>query len=158
MVKIPGGSARVGSNSGDSDEKPVHRVTLPSFELSKYEVTRGQFAIFVEETGYQTDAEKNSGDKKGCFSYRGGTNFGWVRGMSWRYAGFDQGNDHPVICVSHNDAQVYIDWLSNKTGKRFRLLRSHSGSMQYVVAAMTDTVLVTMRRSSASTPMERMPP
>ncbi|MES9901669.1 MAG: formylglycine-generating enzyme family protein, partial [Sedimenticola sp.] len=121
MVKIPAGSSRVGSNSGDNDEKPVHRVTLPSFELSKNEVTRGQFAIFIEETGYQTDAEKNSGDKKGCFAYRGGTNYGWVRGMSWRYAGFDQGNDHPVICVSHNDALAYIDWLSTKTGKSYRL-------------------------------------
>ncbi|MEJ1336889.1 MAG: formylglycine-generating enzyme family protein, partial [Candidatus Sedimenticola sp. (ex Thyasira tokunagai)] len=115
MVKIPGGSARMGSNSGDRDEKPVHRVTLPPFELSKHEVTRGQFAIFVEETGYRTDAEKNSGDKKGCFAYRGGTSFGWVRGMNWRYAGFDQRNNHPVVCVSHNDALAYIDWLSNKT-------------------------------------------
>ncbi|MEJ1437809.1 MAG: formylglycine-generating enzyme family protein [Candidatus Sedimenticola sp. (ex Thyasira tokunagai)] len=121
MVKIPDGSARVGSNSGDRDEKPVHRVTLPSFELSKHEITRGQFAIFVEETGYRTDAEKNSGDKKGCFAYRGGTSFGWVRGMNWRYAGFDQRNNHPVVCVSHNDALAYIDWLSNKTGKSYRL-------------------------------------
>ncbi|MES9904545.1 MAG: formylglycine-generating enzyme family protein [Sedimenticola sp.] len=43
MVKIPGGSFRMGSNSGHNDEKPVHRVTLQPFELGKYEVTQAQW-------------------------------------------------------------------------------------------------------------------
>ncbi|MEJ1355932.1 MAG: formylglycine-generating enzyme family protein [Candidatus Sedimenticola sp. (ex Thyasira tokunagai)] len=121
MVLIPAGSSRVGSNSGANNEKPVHRVTLPAFEISKHEITRGQFAAFVAETGHITDAEKNSGGREGCYAYRGRSNFGWTRGMDWRFPGYDQDDNHPVVCVSHNDAIAYTEWLSNKTGKHYRL-------------------------------------
>ena len=43
MIDIPGGSFRMGSNDGDSDEKPIHMVTISSFMMSKYEVTQGQY-------------------------------------------------------------------------------------------------------------------
>ncbi|MBK7000374.1 MAG: SUMF1/EgtB/PvdO family nonheme iron enzyme [Rhodoferax sp.] len=43
MVVIPGGSFQMGSNDGDSDEKPVHTVNVRSFAMGKYEVTQGQW-------------------------------------------------------------------------------------------------------------------
>ncbi|QEP42369.1 formylglycine-generating enzyme family protein [Ectothiorhodospiraceae bacterium BW-2] len=43
MVLVKGGCYQMGSNSGDSDEKPVHRVCLDSFKIGKYEVTQGQW-------------------------------------------------------------------------------------------------------------------
>ncbi len=43
LVVIPGGSFEMGSNDGDADEKPIHRVNIKSFELGKYEVTQGQW-------------------------------------------------------------------------------------------------------------------
>ncbi|MES9903309.1 MAG: SUMF1/EgtB/PvdO family nonheme iron enzyme, partial [Sedimenticola sp.] len=121
MVEVPSGSSRIGSNSGAGNEKPVHRVTLPSFKMSRHEITKGQFAVFVQETGYRTDAEKGSGGIRGCYAHQGGGRLGWVAGMSWRYTGFDQGDSDPVVCVSLNDAQAFTDWLSKKTGKRYRL-------------------------------------
>ena len=43
MVKIPGGTFQMGSNDGDDDERPVHRVSIPAFEMGKYEVTQQQW-------------------------------------------------------------------------------------------------------------------
>lgn len=44
------------------------------------------------------------------------------RSRSWQSPGFDQGTDHPVVCVDWGDATAYADWLSKSTGKRYRLL------------------------------------
>ena len=43
MVSVQGGTFQMGSNDGDSDEKPIHSVTLSSFEIGKYEVTQAQW-------------------------------------------------------------------------------------------------------------------
>jgi len=43
MVAIPAGCFNMGSNDGDSDEKPVHRVCLSAFSMDKYEVTQGEY-------------------------------------------------------------------------------------------------------------------
>jgi formylglycine-generating enzyme required for sulfatase activity len=39
----------------------------------------------------------------------------------WRDPGFSQGGNHPVVCVNWNDAKAYVRWLSQKTGKTYRL-------------------------------------
>ena len=96
MVSIPGGSFRMGDMSGEgrSSEKPVHSVSVPAFRLGKYEVTFAQWDACVADGG--------------CGGYRPDDN-GWGRG------------DRPVIEVSWNDAQLFIDWLNDKTGGNFRL-------------------------------------
>ena len=43
MVTVTGGSFDIGSNDGVSDEKPIHRVTLSSFKIGKYEITQAQW-------------------------------------------------------------------------------------------------------------------
>ena len=93
---IPAGKFRMGSRKreADDDEKPVHRVTVPAFKLSKYEVTFAQWDACVEDggcNGYAPDDE------------------GWGRG------------NRPVINVSWDDAQSFIDWLNNKTSGNYRL-------------------------------------
>ena len=122
MVDIPGGSFRMGDLSGDGgdDEKPVHSVTVPAFRMGKYEVTVGQFRRFIEATGYRTDAERNADGDEGCFS-ASGDSFDWVSGHSWRNPGFSVGDDHPVVCVSWNDAEAFVEWLVAQTGHAFRL-------------------------------------
>ena len=122
MVSIPGGTFRMGdlSGDGDDDEKPVHSVTVPAFKLGKYEVTVGQFRRFVEATGYRTDAERNADGNEGCYSDTG-NGWGWTSGSSWRNPGFSVGDDQPVVCVSWNDAQAFIEWLTAQTGEAFRL-------------------------------------
>jgi formylglycine-generating enzyme required for sulfatase activity len=47
FVDIPAGSFRMGSNTGDSDEKPVHRVNIPAFSMMKTEVTQGQWQAIM---------------------------------------------------------------------------------------------------------------
>ena len=123
MVSIPGGTFRMGdlSGEGDDDEKPVHSVTVPAFSMGTHEVTVGQFRRFVEVTEYRTDAERNADGKEGCLIYTG-DGWEWTWGRSWRNPGYSVGHDQPVVCVSWNDAQAFIAWVTEQTGEAFRLL------------------------------------
>lgn len=123
MVRIPGGTFEMGSTEGEADEKPTHTVTVSGFMMGKYEVTVGQFAQFVSETNYKTDAEK-----QGSSRYWNPDTQIWkdTTGINWRYGANLQklsANDytHPVVHVSHNDAIAFCDWLSRKEGKTYRL-------------------------------------
>ncbi len=117
MVFIPAGEFMMGSPAGEKDrwdeEGPVHRVRITKpFYLGKYEVMRGQFAVFVNDTNYRTDAEK-----EGWAYYAwDGKSLGKVDGASWRKVGFAQADDHPVVCVSYNDAAAFCGWLSRQAG------------------------------------------
>jgi formylglycine-generating enzyme required for sulfatase activity len=90
------------------------------FYLGKYEVTKGQFRKFVEDTNYRTDAEK---DGKGSLGYTGDKDkpFKERPAFTWRDWGVDQGDNSPVVNVSHNDAVAFCEWLSRKEGKKYRL-------------------------------------
>ena len=50
LVKIPAGNFQMGSNDGSGDEKPVHTVTVSSFEMGIYEITNAQYAVYLNET------------------------------------------------------------------------------------------------------------
>ena len=52
MVLVPAGEFTMGSNEGNDDEKPVHQVSLDAYYLDKYEVTVGQYAKFLDATGF----------------------------------------------------------------------------------------------------------
>ena len=119
FVLVPGGSYEQGCGAWTSkckdDEKPVREVKLSSFWIGKTEVTVGQFSQFVSETNYQTHAEKSGG----CWVYDGH----WMKkaGTDFRSPGFDQSDKHPAGCVTWDDAQAFANWLSEKTGQRYRL-------------------------------------
>jgi formylglycine-generating enzyme required for sulfatase activity len=94
MVEIPAGEFTMGNDGGDDDEKPAHAVTLEAFEIDMFEVTNADFAKFVEETGYQTEAEK-AGE------------------AGWR--AYTEGKDnHPVVKVTWNDADAYCQWAGKR--------------------------------------------
>lgn len=99
-------------------EKPPHPVTLQPYQLSKTEVTVGQFRAFVDATGYRTTAET----KGSCWSSSGAS---WVevQGGYWRNPDITQDHRHPVTCISWVDAQAYLKWLYQivKQEKPFRL-------------------------------------
>ena len=102
--KVHDGLARRGKRR-DDDEGLQHRVTiLKPFAVGKYEVTLGQYAEFIRETKH----------KAGSCDV--------PIGKSWNDPGFEQSNDHPVVCVSWDDASNYAYWLSMKTGHEYRLL------------------------------------
>ena len=125
MVSITGGCFQMGSPESeegrDSDERQ-HRMCVKDFALGQNEVTVGEFQRFMAATNYRTDAEKNADGKEGCFvwSATGGT-WDWRAGLSWRKSGYSQQDTSPVVCVSWNDAQAYVKWLSRETGQSYRL-------------------------------------
>jgi formylglycine-generating enzyme required for sulfatase activity len=119
FVRIPAGQFLMGSEAGDSDEKPTHRVRISdSFYMGKTEVTVRQFRAFVQAAGYRTEAEK--GNWAATYSPAG---FPIVpgRGLSWRQPRFPASDDDPAACISWNDAVAFCKWLSQETGKHCRL-------------------------------------
>ncbi|MEI8375511.1 MAG: formylglycine-generating enzyme family protein [Planctomycetota bacterium] len=103
------------------NEHPQHRVRITKpFYLGTYHVTRGQFRQFVADTGYKTDSEK--GEDPGAFGWDPDKKeFDFNEKYSWRNAGFEQTDEHPVVNVSWNDAKAFCEWLSKKEGKTYRL-------------------------------------
>jgi formylglycine-generating enzyme required for sulfatase activity len=95
MVVVPAGEFMMGSESGDPDEKPVHRVTISRpFAVGRFEVTFAEWDACVADRGCQRRPEDR----------------GWGR------------DRRPVIDVSWDDAKAYVSWLSRRTGKTYRLL------------------------------------
>ena len=134
MVVVPAGSYRMGSppdeEGRDDSEGPMHRVTISKpIAVGRYEVTRGEYSRFLEETGY---AEGGA-----CLTIEEGE-IKEDSGRGWRNPGYAQSDGHPVVCVSWEDAQAYARWLSRKTGKRYRLLSE--SEWEYAARAGTSTV------------------
>src|SRR5436190_1137898 len=63
MVWVPGGTFTMGSEKGQEDEKPVHKITVDGFWMDKTCVTNEQFEAFVKASGYVTVAEKTPDPK-----------------------------------------------------------------------------------------------
>ncbi len=112
MVVVPAGSFTMGSNTGDADEKPVHNVNIKGFAIGETEVTKGQFAAFVAASGH------DAGNRCRVFT---GSEWEDAPGYSWRNPGFSQTDSDPVACINWNDAQAYVRWVAQKTGKDYRL-------------------------------------
>lgn len=120
MVVLPAGSFLMGEskesfiNAGIPTnllDFPQHNVSVRTFAIAKYDVTKGEFAKFVQETGYNPSGCKIYEYQSGIFHITG-----WVDSSraSWHYPGFDQTDQHPVVCVSWDDAQHYVSWLNGK--------------------------------------------
>ena len=116
LVEIPAGSFWMGSNGWgyDYDETPVHRVTLTEpFRMSATEITNAQYEQFRPE-------------------HRA------LRGSEF---GLSAGDDEAVVCVSWEDATAYCRWLSEKTGRHFRL--PTEAEWEYACRAGTYTLFYT---------------
>ena len=110
------------------NEGPQHQVSIPSaLAVGKFEVTRGQFARFAADTGVSPS---------GCYAWTG-SEWKLEATRDWKNPGFAQNDNHPVACVNWQDAKAYVEWLSAKTGRSYRLLTE--AEWEYAARAGTTT-------------------
>lgn len=118
MVEIPAGEFLMGANDGPSLERPRHRVRVDRFFLGKTEVTVGQWRMFVRDKGYVSQAERSG---RGQVRIAGERRGSYQKDATWKNPYLPQTDSHPVVLVSWNDARIFCNWLSRKTGLRYRL-------------------------------------
>lgn len=113
-VPIHAGTFRMGdlNEGGYSNEKPIHQVRLKGFRLMKSEVTFEQYDLYARASSKETPDDN-----------------GWGRG------------NRSVVNVSWQDASGYAQWLSRKTGLKFRL--PSEAEWEYAARADTTQGIVT---------------
>jgi formylglycine-generating enzyme required for sulfatase activity len=136
MVVVPPGGFVMGSPANeegrDPDEGPQRTVNIGrAFAVGKFEVTRGQYATFANETNRRAQGN--------CWYFNTAQNkyVNDEQGKDWVTPGFTQGDDHPVVCVTWEDAKAYTQWLSRKTGRDYRLLTE--AEWEYAARAYSST-------------------
>jgi formylglycine-generating enzyme required for sulfatase activity len=116
LVALPAGQAWLGSlpdeKGRESDEGPVQKVQVKAFAIGKYEVTKAQWRVFVQQSGHPASSE--------CLTWAG-DGYDKPPQLSWQETGFVQTDNHPVVCVSWQDAKAYTQWLSKESAKPYRL-------------------------------------
>jgi formylglycine-generating enzyme required for sulfatase activity len=116
MVLIPGGEFVMGNEGAYVDELPKHEVNMSSFYLDAHEITNAQFAEFVRATEYVTRAERDGH----CWAYFSGeTDWQYAVGTDWRHpqgptSTIEDKMNHPVVCVSWEDASAYAAWAGKR--------------------------------------------
>ncbi len=136
MVLVPGGSFRMGSDRHYAEEAPAHTTQVGAIWIDRHQVTNEQFRAFVDDTGYQTVAERPLDPDEfpgapienlqpGSLVFTGTRGpvdlrdlmqwWTWTPGASWK-APHGPGSsttgleNHPVVHVAHEDAEAYAAW------------------------------------------------
>ena len=92
---VPAGDFLMGCESGRDEERPAHRVVVDAFEMAICQVRNRDFAAFMLSTGHPAPP-------------------------NWGQPGFDS-PEYPVVSVSWVEAEKYCRWLSEMTGRAYRL-------------------------------------
>lgn len=108
MVWIQTGEFKMGDEDGADNEKPTRQIQIEKFAAGRYEVTFEEYDRFANATGRKLPKDK-----------------GWGR------------RQRPVIHVSWTDANAYAEWLSEQTGKTYRL--PTEAQWEYMARAGTQT-------------------
>jgi len=95
VVVIPAGSFLMGSNAGNRNERPEHRVDVDEFAMARRPVTRQQYTTFLVETDRPPPPH-------------------------WDDSRFTT-DEQPVVAVNWFDATDYCAWMAERTGSPYRL-------------------------------------
>lgn len=151
MVLVPGGEFSMGGvnpvgmddggHEAMADARPVHRVYVDAFYMDEHEVTNGEFAAFVNATGYVTVAEQKPTREEfpdapeenlvaGSIVFSPpdhpvslSDHYQWwqfIKGACWKHPFGPGGNkggiikDCPVVQVSYEDAAAYARWAGKR--------------------------------------------
>lgn len=173
MTFIPGGTftrgedRSLGGTARYPEEQPVHQVTVSSFFIDTTEVTNAEFARFVEETGYQTQAEKGFTQEDfpnappeqlvaGALVFKSpdeavekwapGSEWQWwnfVAGADWRHPVGPESSiagkmDHPVVNVNKEDAEAYCKWAGKRLPTEAEWERAARGERDHALFVWGD--------------------
>jgi formylglycine-generating enzyme len=113
FMTVPAGTYSVGKKG--SSRNPQRTVHINSFRIAIYETTNRQFAAFIAATHYVTDAERHH---NAMVFEPGLEEFRWMQDSTanWRWpngitrGGIQNRMDHPVTCITYNDALAYCAW------------------------------------------------
>jgi formylglycine-generating enzyme required for sulfatase activity len=95
MLRIPEGWFLMGSDSGQDNERPIHRVWVDAFDFSACQVTCAEYAHFLAATRHR-------------------------KPLHWDDPVFSR-HGQPVVAPSWFDAVAYCEWITQKTARRYRL-------------------------------------
>lgn len=145
MIVVPAGTFMMGSTPEETErenvpelsrgdpaawERPLHKVDiLRPFAVGRTEVTVAQFRQFVTETKQNMPED--------CVAHWPGTPVESAERVGWTVPGYLQEESFPVVCISWDEAIAYADWMSKRTGKRYRL--PSEAEWEYVARAGTAT-------------------
>jgi len=118
MVAIPGGQFKMGSPATETyrgtDEGPVRDVAVDNFWMAEIEVSWNEYLAFFTATSSQGRKEAVAVDEEtdgisGATPPWGAPDQGWGKGT------------YPAITMSHHAAETYCRWISQVTGRKYRL-------------------------------------
>jgi formylglycine-generating enzyme required for sulfatase activity len=95
MIIIPAGEFLMGCDTGAASERPVHRVFVDEFAIGRFAITNRLYKSFIDDTNHQPPTDLTNS----LFNHP----------------------DQPVTSVSWFDASDYCEWLSERTGRHYRL-------------------------------------
>ncbi len=103
LVEIPAGDFILGTDEGQAYEAPSHKINLPTYKIGKFPVTNAQYVEFMKQTGASISPK-----------------------AGWELARVGQAPpevklNHPLVGISWDEAVTYCRWLSEQTGRDYRL-------------------------------------
>jgi formylglycine-generating enzyme required for sulfatase activity len=117
LIALPPGNFMMGATEDEDDatdaESPATKIAVGAFALGKFEVTRDEFAAFIEASNYRPASS--------CWGQTSSGKYDFIDDNDWQEPGFAQTDSDPVVCVTADDAQAYVKWLAKTTGKSYRL-------------------------------------
>ncbi len=172
MVALAGGVFRMGSDRFYPEEAPVRLVEVAAFRLDRRPVTNRDFDRFVKDTGYVTTAERvveadslpgvdTASVKPGALVFRpwkrAPPEMDWTQwwrykpGAQWRRPNgvdsiFAGRLDHPVVCVSHEDAAAFARWAGKRLPREAEWELAARGGLDGADFAWGDAFMPDKRR------------
>jgi len=106
---VTGGTFQMGSESGNSNEKPVHTVTLSDFQISKYEITNAQYCAFLNAVDADPD-----GSYQDTLRIDINSSYCQISYSSNQFIAKSGKENYPVIMVNWYGARAFCEWVGGR--------------------------------------------